>query len=79
MVNRLTKFVAKLNRKDRERLENAFEAIRKDWQNAGDVKPLKGRKNIFRLRSGKFRIVFEAKYGKISILYAGKRNDTFYR
>lgn len=78
MVDKITKLLLKLNKKEQRKLEDAFEAVRSDWRKAGDVKPLTGKKNMFRLRTGVFRIVFEVKNEKVIILYAGKRNDTFY-
>lgn len=58
MVNKIEKFLARLTEKERQKIEEASDRILEDWRNAGDIKSLKGFKNVFRLRVGRFRIIF---------------------
>jgi len=53
------KFLIKLDVKNRERLKKAMEKLDDPFINRLDVKKLKGYKNIFRLRVGDYRVLFE--------------------
>lgn len=44
-----------------------------------DVKKLKGRDDVFRVRKGKYRIIFMKTKGEHIILSIERRNDTTYR
>jgi mRNA interferase RelE/StbE len=45
----------------------------------GDVKKLAGQSNMFRLRVGRYQVIFTQAATTIDILYVGKRERTTYR
>ena len=57
----ISKFIAKLNPEDRLRILDKLEAIR---QNKVKGKKLKGAGNLYRVRAGKIRIIFERSQGR---------------
>ncbi|MEK7145273.1 MAG: type II toxin-antitoxin system RelE/ParE family toxin [Patescibacteria group bacterium] len=73
------KFIASLPKKDRERIEETIEAICVGKTSDLDIKKLKGYKNVFRVRVGKYRVICEKNenYGFI-ILKVTFRTSTTY-
>ncbi len=55
------KFISSLQKKDRERLKEAILVLKEDPVpiKSLDIAKLKGEKNKYRIRKGKFRIVYE--------------------
>jgi len=55
------KFISSLQMKDRERLKEAMLVLKEDPVpiKSLDITKLKGEKNKYRIRKGKFRIVYE--------------------
>ena len=45
----------------------------------GDVRKLAGAENTFRLRVGRYRVLFTQSAMAITLLYVGKRETTTYR
>ena len=73
------KKLKKFSAKERTEIEHLVEKIL-DRQFTGlDFKKLKGLKNIFRLRKGKIRIIFELKSGQEPHILAieRRREDTY--
>lgn len=61
-------------------LMTAFDKVLAGQPQGVNLKPMKGHKHIYRIRSGDYRLVFEHIPGqKAIILFAGKRNDQIYR
>ena len=52
------KTLQRYDRKTRERLRSKIYGLTKEPPE-GDIKPVKGRESIFRLRVGKYRVLFE--------------------
>jgi len=77
-MNKLEKFLAKLNS---DRRETITELIRKivsgNLQNL-DVKKLKGSGEIFRVRSGRLRVLFVKKEIGYGIIDVDNRDDNTY-
>lgn len=69
------KYLNKLDKKTKERLENAVA----DYitEGTGDVKKLQGRKSEYRLRVGKYRIIFEIKGATMMIIRIKSRGDVY--
>lgn len=78
MVNRINKFLSKLNKSERKKVDEAIDQLLINWQTAGDIKALKGFKNTFRLRVGRVRIVFQIEKEETFIISIGLRDDRFY-
>ena len=57
-MDKIKKFLNKLSKKDRTLFLKIFKDIKVLKLGRYDVKPLKGYKDVFRLRKGKVRIVF---------------------
>lgn len=67
------KFLQKLNREDQIRIISAIEKLPK-----GDVVPMKGRKTTaYRLRVGKYRILFAVKDDVAIVADIGNRGDVY--
>lgn len=75
----VTKFVRALPQKDRERIVEIMQRLRKGDVIGLDIKKLKGRGKLFRVRIGKHRIICEQnrEYGFV-IVKVTNRNDTTY-
>lgn len=76
----LKKFFFKFNREERGVIETLIEKIISlDWHNL-DIKRLKGHKDIFRVRKGNFRIIYNKdKNNQIYILAIERRSEKTYR
>jgi len=76
-MEKTLKFLKKLNQKRRKQLLQAFLDIH-DWDlDHLDVKKLQGKKNLFRVRVGKLRIIFKKQENKGVILEVGSRGDIY--
>lgn len=69
------KFLKKLDKKTKERLENAI--VDYITEGIGDVKKLQGRKSEYRLRVGKYRIIFEIEGNKMTVTKIKSRGDIY--
>lgn len=78
MVDRLTKFLRKRDRKTALLLVGILEQMASGNLSAMEVKKLKGKKNIFRIRKGRIRIIFEKRADKIFVLKVDYRDDRTY-
>lgn len=77
-MDKISKALQKLNRKERETLKEILMKIKGGNIRRLDLKKLKGRENIFRVRKGKMRIIFYQKEHSIKILSVERRNDSTY-
>lgn len=79
-MDKISKALAKLNAREREVVNEILERIeRKDLQEL-DIKKLKGRKDIFRVRKGDFRIIYQdRKEAGIFVLTIERRSEKTYR
>ncbi|MBI5913045.1 hypothetical protein HY839_01225 [Candidatus Azambacteria bacterium] len=77
-MDKIEKELAKLSAKERVWVKEILEKIlRKDVRGV-EVKKLKARKDIFRIRKGSIRIIYRDNNGAISILAIERRNDNTY-
>lgn len=76
-MNKIDKFLAKLNKKQRQRLAKIFADIRLLKVGQYDVKSLKGEKGFFRLRDGKIRIIYFADDSKGLLVIVGFRGSIY--
>lgn len=69
------KFLLKQPKNQQERLYRAIQKL----PNEGDIKAMAGRSNIFRLRVGDYRVIYEVadKVKIIYILTVGNRGDAY--
>lgn len=75
----LRKLLSKFGLEERKTLEFLIQKITSlDWRGL-DIKKLRGYQDIFRLRKGKFRIVFRKHKTGISVINIDRRNEKTYR
>ena len=79
MPDKLTKALNKLTRKEQERLKRILIFLKEGKLSGLDVKKLKGRIDIFRIRKGSMRIIFRKIGDKIKILSLERRNSKTYK
>lgn len=79
MVDRITKALRKLSAKEQKALQQLLAHVKRGDIQQLDVKKLKGRSDIYRIRKGSLRIIYHSsKKGKITVLALERRNDTTY-
>lgn len=76
----LIKLLSRFDKSERVILESLIGRIFSlDWRNL-DIKKLKGYKNIFRIRKGNFRIIYQLMEGKeVYVLTIERRSETTYK
>lgn len=79
MVDKITKAINKFSSKEKQKIKKILEKIhRQDTRNL-DIKKLKNNSNIFRVRSGRIRIIYFTKDNKnIKLLTIERRSDNTY-
>jgi mRNA-degrading endonuclease RelE of RelBE toxin-antitoxin system len=75
----LKKLLCGFVKKERQTLELLTAKILSlDWRDL-DIKKIKGHQNIFRVRSGKIRIIFSKNGDKIAFFSIERRSETTYK
>lgn len=71
---RAQKFIKKLPKQDKVRLLKAISELPK-----GDIKPMQGYDEYFRLRVGDYRVIYRVDHGHliICVIDAGNRGDIY--
>ena len=78
MTDRITKVLDKMPERERKKLEAIMELVELGQLDGMDVKKLKGRKDIYRIRKGEMRILFIKNNFETYILAVERRTDTTY-
>ena len=79
MPDKIEKALRKLSEKERGRLKSLLLLIKSGLLNGLDLAKLKGTENIYRVRKGDLRVIFQrATNGAITILAIERRSDTTY-
>lgn len=78
MVDKIDKSIAQLSAKEQRLLKNVLEQVRQGNLSHLDVKKLKGYTDVYRVRKGNMRIIFQKKEKSVSILSVERRSDTTY-
>ncbi len=76
-MDRIQKLMHRIDRKRRDRMESAMEAILLGHLDQYDVRELKGHTDLYRLRIGTIRIIFQKIGEKYAIVDAGLRKDVY--
>ena len=77
-MDKIEKALNKLSSGEREKLKKIFIQIdRKDFQNL-DLKKLKGRNDVFRIRKSNIRVIFRKIDNSIKILSIERRSSKTY-
>lgn len=78
-MNPIEKALQKFSPAERSRIEEAIKLLVSGKIAGLDIKKLKGREDIFRIRKGDIRVIYrKADNGRITILHVGRRNDRTY-
>ncbi len=78
MVDAISKFLVKLDKKDKQLLVRIIEDIISEKLSSYDIKKLAGNTDTFRIRKGKYRIIFKKYENHVEILEVERRSDTTY-
>jgi mRNA-degrading endonuclease RelE of RelBE toxin-antitoxin system len=78
MTDRIDKNLNKLSDKERTKLIEIIKLINSGNLEGLDLKKLKGRKDIYRVRKGDMRVIFLKNDSKTYILAVERRTDTTY-
>ena len=79
MVDKIQKALDKLSPKEKKIIDDLFGKIKNKQLANLDLKKLKGRDDIYRVRKGEMRIIYRLDTnGGIIILEIGRRNDSTY-
>ena len=76
---KINKALKKLNKKEKITIKEILINIENENTKNLDIKKLKSRDDIFRVRKGRIRIIFHKKKENISILSIEKRTDQTYK
>lgn len=69
------KFLMKQPKEQRERIMNAIQGL----PDVGDIKPMSGHKNLYRLRVGSYRVIYTVEHNVliVRVLTIGNRGDVY--
>ena len=77
-MDKIEKILRKLRPKEREALLLVMLQLKVDFRKIPHVKALAGKKNWYRVRLGKYRIIFSVEQGNVEIKRISKRDDRTY-
>lgn len=78
-MDKIDKALAKLSEKERKKVKQALKKIFSYDIKGLDIKKLKDRSEIFRLRVGDLRVIYRVVNNKIFILAISRRNEKTYK
>ncbi len=78
MTDRIEKSLRKLSEKERSAIKEILLMIRNNKLTGLDIKKLKGRDDIFRIRKGSLRIILKKDAGSWFLLAIERRSETTY-
>ena len=79
MADKIVKLLAKIPVKDLVRIQEALKKIQALQFEGLNIKAIKGQKEIFRIKVGKYRIIFKLQDKSIFLLKIDKRNEKTYK
>lgn len=77
-MDKISKALAKLNHLELSQIKSILKLLLSGKLQNLDIKKLKGRKDIFRVRKGNFRIIYKTDKKKINILTIERRSEKTY-
>ena len=78
-MDRIEKALRKLSEKERAALGVVLRAILAGRLDGLDVKKLKGREDVYRVRKGELRVIFQKRDDTFTVLTIERRSETTYR
>ncbi len=77
-MDKISKALQKLNPKERNQIRIILIKLRAGNLKGLDLKKLRGREDIFRIRTGNIRIIYRPYNKQVNILAIERRNDNTY-
>ncbi len=78
-MDKIAKLLKKLSQKERERLEEVLTLLLSKDTSSLDIKKLKGVEDIYRVRAGELRVIFQKQGKEIRILEISRRDESTYK
>ena len=78
-MNKKEKALAKLSEKERSKVKSVFSKLSTNNLSGLDIKRLKNRPDVFRVRIGDLRIIYRSENGLANILAVSRRNEKTYK
>lgn len=78
-MDKIQKELAKLTPKEREHLKEILRRIQAGGLKGLDIKKLKAREDIFRVRKGSMRVIYRVVSKEIFVLAVERRSEKTYR
>ena len=80
-MDKIAKILKALSPKEREAVLLLMQQLKQDYKKIPGVKPLKGMKGVFRIRVGRYRIIFtvDSKSKQTEIRRITRRNEHTYK
>lgn len=79
MVDKIIKSLSKFTQKEKDLVKKLLLKINKNNVAGLDLKKLKGRDDIYRVRKGKIRIIYRIDNKQVYLLTIERRNENTYR
>ena len=77
-MDKISKALRKLSPREREQARLILLKLNSGKLDGLDIKKLKGRDDIYRVRKGNVRIIYQKSKDRVGILSIQRRNDTTY-
>ena len=78
-MDSIQKLLARLNRKERERVEEALKEVQDGNLDDLNVKKLKGESGLFRVRVGSTRIILTKEKDSMRVIAIDRRSESTYK
>ena len=78
-MDKIRKALDKFNKKEKDLIKDTLIKLQSGGFQGLDVKKLKGREDIFRVRKGDIRIIYKNENKKIFVLAIERRNEKTYK
>lgn len=77
-MDKIAKALNKLTAKEKELIKNIIKMLQSGHFGNLDIKKLKGSSNIFRVRKGHFRVIYQIRNKHVFVLQIGLRKEDTY-
>ncbi|KND50399.1 MAG: hypothetical protein AB202_01960 [Parcubacteria bacterium C7867-007] len=78
-MDKLGKLLKKLSQNDRDRLEEVLTLLISGDTSSLDIKKLKGVTDVYRVRTGDMRVIFQKQGKELFVLEVGRRDEGTYK
>ncbi len=78
-MDKFEKAFKKLSAKEQEQIEEIFARLEAGHFKGLDIKKLKGSDDVFRVRKGSIRVIYQIKNGEVVLVHIGRRSEKTYR